>query len=274
MNKHISWSGERIETFVFNESAIEHLHRYGIAKDFVKDKIVLDIACGEGYGSYILSSEAKAVTGIDSSGTVIKNAAEKYKKPNLAFKEGYVENIPAADRSFDIVVSFETIEHITDHGKMLQEIKRVLKEDGLVILSTPEKKFYSDESGYNNPFHKKELYEDELRNLIKMFFGHSYFLYQRLMVASVILLDQETNLKFYEGDYTKITSRKNFDPIYLVAIASDVEIKKPFSSLFSGNSILQTALKQKEKDIHSTFSYRIGHFLLFPFKWMRRMIRK
>jgi 2-polyprenyl-3-methyl-5-hydroxy-6-metoxy-1,4-benzoquinol methylase len=90
------WTGERLETFVINEAMIEHLHRYAIARDYVKDKIVLDIACGEGYGSNLLAENATAVTGIDIDGHD-QPCFKKYIKDNLSFAEGKIEDIPAAN---------------------------------------------------------------------------------------------------------------------------------------------------------------------------------
>jgi ubiquinone/menaquinone biosynthesis C-methylase UbiE len=139
------WSGERLETFIHNENAIEHLHRYALASTYVKDKIVLDIASGEGYGSNLLSVHAAKVTGVDIDAASVKRAMDVYKKNNLQFKEGSADAIPLADSSVDVIVSFETLEHHDKHEEMFSEIRRVLKQDGLLIMSTPEKRFYNDE---------------------------------------------------------------------------------------------------------------------------------
>ncbi|HEY6502331.1 MAG TPA: class I SAM-dependent methyltransferase [Chitinophagaceae bacterium] len=268
------WAGERLETFVYNESTIEHLHRYAIAMDLVKDKVVLDIACGEGYGSNLLANVARSVTGVEKDAATVKEAKRKYTKPNLQFVEGLAEKIPAADQSFDAVISFETLEHITGHDQMFREIKRVLKPGGLLIISTPDKKFYSDLPGYKNPFHEKELYEKEFREIISRYFRHSRLIYQRLMLSSLAWLPGESELKQYKGNYEKIISQEGIDPVYLLAIASDTEIAGPSSSIFAGEAILQTALEQKEKELKKTASYRVGHFLLFPFKLIRDTFKK
>jgi len=274
MTKKEEWTGERLETFVFNESAVEHLHRYAIAKEYCTGKKVLDIASGEGYGANLMGENALHVTGVDIDSSVIKNASEKYRRSNLIFKQGSIENIPLPNQSFDIVTCFETLEHITDHKKAIQEIKRVLKPGGLILISTPDKKNYSDAVGYANPFNKKELYIDEFRDLIKNSFHYSFYLYQRLTVGSIALFEGETTVTYYKGDYKNITIEKEIDPVYIIAIASDHEFTKPPSSLFSGNSILQTALKQKESALKRTISYRIGHFVLFPAKIIRKLLYK
>ena len=140
MSKIKDWTGERLETFVFNETTIEHLHRYAIAMEFCSGKTVLDIACGEGYGSNLLSAKATHVTGMDADAITIEKATAKYKRDNLYFVQSKAEKIAAADTEFDIVVSLETLEHLSDHTAMMKEIKRVMKPGGLLIISTPDKK--------------------------------------------------------------------------------------------------------------------------------------
>ncbi len=133
------WTGERLETFVLNETTVEHLHRYGIVMPFIEDKTVLDIACGEGYGSKLLSSKALKVIGVDIDLETIEKASKKYGSSNLTFIQGSADKIPVKDGSIDTVVSFETIEHHDKHNEMMNEIKRVLKPGGILIISSPEK---------------------------------------------------------------------------------------------------------------------------------------
>src|SRR3569832_184980 len=113
MNKNQSWTGERLESFVLHDATIEHLHRYALAKEFVQGKKVLDIACGEGYGSNLLAEAAEMVQGVDIDESIIAKAKNKYTAKNLRFAGGSVEKIPFDASSFDVVVSFETLEHIT-----------------------------------------------------------------------------------------------------------------------------------------------------------------
>src|SRR5689334_2291569 len=94
------WSGERLEAFMYDENAIEHLHRYAIAMEYCKDKKVLDIACGEGYGANIMAQTAMQVTGIDIDAEIIRNAAKKYIRSNLDFIKGDITSIPIKDHTF------------------------------------------------------------------------------------------------------------------------------------------------------------------------------
>ena len=122
-----TWTGERLETFIQNENTNEHLHRYAQCLELVTGKVILDIACGEGYGSNLLADEAVNVTGVDIDGETITKAAAKYKKNNLNFLKGTADKIPCSDGVFDVVVSFETIEHHNKHDEMMLEVRRVLK---------------------------------------------------------------------------------------------------------------------------------------------------
>ena len=156
ITKKQKFTGERLISKIMNEDTFLHLHRYAIAFDYIKDKKVVDIACGEGYGSFLMSKYAKNFTVIDIDEDTIINANSKYKNNNLSYLQGDVSEIPLQSSTIDAVISFETIEHITKHDEMMQEIKRVLKPDGLLIMSSPDKKNYSDKRGFNNQFHVKE----------------------------------------------------------------------------------------------------------------------
>ncbi|RZL59690.1 MAG: class I SAM-dependent methyltransferase, partial [Pedobacter sp.] len=180
-----NWTGERLETYIHNETMVEHLHRYAFALEFVNNKIVLDIASGEGYGSNILSKNAKKVFGVDVDFPTIEAAKSKYKSSNLKFIQGSADKIPLADNLVDVVVSFETIEHHDKHLEMIQEVKRVLKPDGMLIISSPDKRYYTDEPNTKNPFHVKELYENEFKALINSYFNYTLYLKQNFLISSI-----------------------------------------------------------------------------------------
>src|SRR5437588_11948589 len=108
----IPWTGERLVPSCRGQVLYEHLHRYALAIALAKDKRVLDIACGEGYGSDLLAAVSRNVIGVDIDADVIRHAKQAYPKNNLRFLEGSCLEIPVDDRSIDLVVSFATIEHI------------------------------------------------------------------------------------------------------------------------------------------------------------------
>jgi SAM-dependent methyltransferase len=142
----------------------EHVHRYRFAKRFVRNKRVLDIACGEGYGAFgLLRAGATSVVGVDISEDACGNAKQKY---GIDARCGSAESIPLPDTSVDVVVSFETIEHISDPARFVREAKRVLTPSGAFIVSTPNRPVYN-RNGEHNPFHCAELDEAEFITLLK-----------------------------------------------------------------------------------------------------------
>jgi ubiquinone/menaquinone biosynthesis C-methylase UbiE len=250
------WTGERLETFVQNDTTVEHLHRYSIAIQLVKDKIVLDIACGEGYGANILSQNASFVYGVDIDSLTIANAREKYRSDKINFIEGAADNIPLKDKSVDVVVSFETIEHHDKHDEMLQEIKRVLKDDGMLIMSSPEG------SGTSfNPYHIKELSNSEFHELINKYFRNVKYYYQKIVFGSLIIPQTSESASFssHYGDYNKLNSINGLkDFIFNLCIATDESVSDIGSSFFDGQQVLTENIVKPYKN---SKIYRFAKFI-------------
>src|SRR5438034_365046 len=182
----LEWTGERYVPWMEGaEIGYEHLHRYAFATQFVRNKRVLDLASGEGYGSYLLAKTAKQVVGIDIDEQTVRHAKNKYIRPNLDFKVGSILEVPIEGNSFfDVIVCFEALEHVGDHHKLLSEAKRLLTPNGLFLVSTPNKMLYTDEPHFNNPFHVHELYFDEFKALLENYFRQVKFLGQRIHCTS------------------------------------------------------------------------------------------
>jgi len=232
----MEYTGERfipLDNLMSDETAFEHLHRYHTVGKMIKGKVVLDIASGEGYGSAILAKSAHKVFGIDIDPEVVKHAREKYAGvANIEFLIGRAESIPLPDHSIDIVVSFETIEHLDQptQEKFLQEIKRLLKEDGKLVISTPDKANYSDRYTYTNKFHLKEFTSAEFLDFLKNYFEHVIPYVQGYEIVSAITETEpekinRLNITNWERS-THPFSRK-----YLVNVCSDKALSK--SSEFS-----------------------------------------
>ena len=267
------FTGERLETFIYNENAIKHLHRYAIASNFVKEKVVLDIASGEGYGSNLMSEYASFVYGVDIDNRAIEKAKLKYCKDNIQFVVGSTNSIPLEESSIDVVVSYETLEHHDEHEQMFQEIKRVLRPNGLCIISTPDKHYYSEMRNYNNEFHVKELYKSEFINLVKNYFLNCQILTQCYLNGNSIVLD-EINLKITEyqtGDYTYFEQIWP-PPQYMIAITSDGSFEKQHNSIFDGAPILKhnSGYQDKLERVYNSKSYKLGSAILSPFKFLKK----
>ncbi len=146
----------------------EHLGRYHFALGFLKESdVVVDAACGSGYGSDILAEKAGKVIALDSSDHAIQYARENYPKENIVFEKADLgKEVALPDNSVDVVVSFETLEHVLDQDKMLVEFKRILKPSGKLIISTPDRDILSGGLESDNPFHLKELNKKEFLSLI------------------------------------------------------------------------------------------------------------
>ncbi len=190
----------------------EHIIRYALACTLIKEKEVLEIACGSGYGSNMLArAGAKKVLAMDIDAQAVNKAKGKYQKENLEFRQGNAEKIELADASVDTIVSFETIEHLGNPEKFLSEAKRILRTDGVALISTPN----YEVSKNKNPFHIKEYTEKEFAQLLKKYFKNIKILKQRNALASII----EDG-----GDENVVIKNINTPALYFVAICSDGEV--------------------------------------------------
>ncbi|UUC47035.1 class I SAM-dependent methyltransferase [Flavobacterium cerinum] len=269
------WTGERLETFIYSRDTVDHLHRYAVAQPYVKGKTVLDIASGEGYGTHLLSETAAFVYGVDIDESAVEAAKQKYKKENVRFQQGSTSAIPLDDHSIDIVISFETIEHHDQHEMMLSEIKRVLRPDGILIISTPDKLYYSDKRNFNNPFHVKELYQHEFTSLLSNYFGNQQLLTQHHSNGNSLIADVKSQNvpKFLTGNYNAL-QQIDVPGLYLIAIVSDKLFDHTDISIFDGGSIIEKEYQQKIAEIYNSNSYRFGHFLLLPVKWVKKIFKR
>ncbi|QJR09953.1 Ubiquinone biosynthesis O-methyltransferase, mitochondrial [Usitatibacter rugosus] len=183
----LPFTGERFVPGAKGEIWIEHWHRYHFASRWAAGRVVLDIACGEGYGSALLARTAAHVTGLDISEQAIDHANRVYAGlANTTFKCASCTRIPLADASVDLAISFETVEHITEQKEFLAELARVLKPGGVLLMSCPNKLEYTDKRDYHNEFHVKELYRAELAQLVGTHFPHIAWYGQRPSFFSVI----------------------------------------------------------------------------------------
>jgi glycosyltransferase involved in cell wall biosynthesis/SAM-dependent methyltransferase len=231
----MEFTGERYIPGQRGNIELEHLHRYSCAVTLAFGKDVLDIASGEGYGSAILARTARHVTGVDIASEAISHAQSKYLHNNLDFKLGSATEIPLPGASVDLVVSFETIEHHDQHDAMLAEIKRVLRPDGALLISSPNKRVYSEMPKYANPYHVKELTRCEFEDLLHRHFTHVALYSQRVVYGSVIVPEGSVTARAisYRKNGNDTTSDVGLiDPMYLIALASDVAIPPMASSVF------------------------------------------
>jgi GT2 family glycosyltransferase/SAM-dependent methyltransferase len=226
----------------------EGLHRYRFAADVCTGKRVLDLGCGDGYGVAMLAERAARVVGLDIDGRCIERCRRRYKGDELEFLLGTGLDMHALDsHSFDAVVCFEVIEYLAEHGLLLDEIRRVLRPDGLLLLSTPERRVHTDILGREHQYHVKQLSRQEILSLLEERFGHALILAHRAIsgfgVAALNgISDTETSLypvRREDGEWRLSAN----DSVCLLAVASDSED--------SGTLAASILANQQEELIHT-----------------------
>ncbi len=169
----VEFTGERVIPGQVNDDLwSEHVARYAFARRYAHGKRVLDAGCGTGYGSAELAQSAAEVTGVDIAAGAIEYASANYPIAGLRFLESSCTTVPFPAESFDLVIAFEVIEHLTDYRAFLDECARVLTREGLFIVSSPNKRYYATTRAATgpNPFHEHEFEVEEfVRELQRVF---------------------------------------------------------------------------------------------------------
>ncbi len=242
-DKPMDFSGERLTSAISGEVAIEHYHRYFLARDFCIGRDVLDIAAGEGYGSALLARVARSVVGVEIDAAVVEAAQTEFVHPNLRYLQGDARAIPLADASIDVVVSFETYEHFAEHETFLAEVRRVLRPGGLIIISTPDRDIYSGPGITPNPYHVREVNRAEFARALSSNFANVHIVQQRALMGSFIAAGRPTEaVRHFEAlgqDTIEAAGELKRAP-YLIAFASDDDLPTVPHSLYIARSDIDT----------------------------------
>jgi ubiquinone/menaquinone biosynthesis C-methylase UbiE len=190
----MEFTGERvIPGHVEPDLWAEHFSRYrfaaSLAHESARPPDVLDIGCGSGYGTAALAEYASSATGIDLASEAIDYARAHYDRPGLTYLTGSATDLPFPAASFDLITAFEVIEHLNDPAKLLAEARRVLRPDGVFLVSTPNKTYYAETRRDNgpNPYHVHEFTHEEFARAV-----HAHF------PSYVVLLQNHTDaFSFY-----------------------------------------------------------------------------
>lgn len=201
----------------------EHLARYWWASRFAGDRRVLDAGCGTGYGTSMLDNAgARSVAGLDISEAAL-GAAREALDGNAVLERGDVAEMPFPDGTFDLVVCFEVIEHVEDTERVLDELRRVLAPDGLLLISSPNRREYPS----GNPHHVHEYVPEEFQAVLGRRFAHVALLRQQAWVASIVFDDASfaaSELEELEVQLGKVVGRRPGEETFTVALASEVEL--------------------------------------------------
>jgi SAM-dependent methyltransferase len=163
----------------------EHLARYRWAAACVSGLRALDAGCGVGYGSLLLrDAGATSVTGIDISQEAIDVASTRAAE-GTRFLLGDIMALPLEDASFDVAVCFEAIEHVQNQDLALDELRRVLTPEGLLIISSPNRAVYQE----GNPHHTHEYTPDEFLAALESRFANVRLERQQAWLTSMVCDD-------------------------------------------------------------------------------------
>ena len=225
------FTGERYIPTIRGEMRHEHLHRYAFAAALVKGLDIVDLACGEGYGTAILSSCANVVVGVDIDENTVAQARVRYGAiSNARFIAGAMSNTGLESQRFDAVICFEAIEHVSDQQSVFGEIVRLLKPGGFVIMSTPNKEIYDRGRREPNPFHVKELSESEFSDLVSRNFENSRKFFQKNVVYNAIVREDNnqayTGLSLQGNEFLSVPPQIR-DAKYIIEVASNGQLPVP-----------------------------------------------
>ena len=208
MSSDLTFTGERFLPSCTGEIAYEHWHRYAFARLFVAGQRVLDAACGEGYGTALLGAVAASAVGADIDGASIAHASVRYGDERVRFVQGSCTQLP---------LHLEA----ADQPRMLSEFARVLKPDGLLVISSPNKRLYSDARNYANEFHRHELYRDEFAALLGAAFAAQRWYHQRLGCWSGIWSEEQgAGVEAWIGEADQVRPYPGPEGMYFVVVAA------------------------------------------------------
>ena len=159
---------------------------------------------------------------------------------------------------------------------MMSEIVRVMKPEGILLISTPDKHYYSDIRNYNNPFHVKELYKNEFIELVAKYFTHFNVYSQSYFNRSSIIVDdnQRDNIKFYSGDFLQLNSVDSY-PNFLIALCTNQNLVRLSNSIFEGHQLIEgNEIEKKVNAVYKSNTYKVGNFILSPFKFIKTALLK
>ena len=219
----MEFTGERVVPGKVEPDLLnEHLSRYLFARSLVEGRCALDVGCGTGYGTAVLAQTARKVFALDVSVESVAFARTRYQTSNAEFLVADCRQMPLGSETIDTAVCFEVIEHLAEQEALLEEIRRVLRPDGVLAISTPNRIYYTEERKEVNPFHVREFNFDEFLALLKRSFAHVEVAFQN-HVASLFVGDPRqrrplrSEIEPAEGDLERSSH-------YFVAICSNAPL--------------------------------------------------
>jgi GT2 family glycosyltransferase/glycosyltransferase involved in cell wall biosynthesis/SAM-dependent methyltransferase len=255
----IDWTGERCVPWAPDVQVVyEHFHRYLWASQLVDSRRVLDLGSGEGFGAALLSEAAAHVIGVEIDELTVEHSMLNYGGPNLEFKLGTAVDLSAfEDGSFGAVIAFEIIEHVREQERVLSEVARLLDDDGILVISTPDRRMYDEARSEPNPFHERELALEEFIELLNAHFPHVASWGQRTITGShlnplgsaVVESEVQGASEFFierAGDEWRLANGPA--ALYCVALAS----KAPLTAVPSSSTLADCGIELVRVKEHDT----------------------
>lgn len=231
--KKVDVTGERVyptevDSYSNRLNMIKHQVPYEELKKYVSDKTILEVGFGAGYGSAGLAQSARQVEAVDVSKEALEYASEHYARQNIRFQLYDGKTLPFADESFDFVFTFQVIEHIREDIDFVREMYRVLKKEGLLFMTTPNRivRMGDDRMPWNF-FHIREYSPSELQTLLM----HSF-----LNVDIKGICANEKHQNYILSEYRNARRLIKIDPLQLRRFFPS-GIRKFFASFLSKPSV-------------------------------------
>jgi SAM-dependent methyltransferase len=263
----------------------EHLVRYLVAAQLAPSRRVLDAACGEGYGSALLATTAESVTGVDIDEHTLSHARSRHPGPDFVAAD--VRELPFEDGSFDLVVCFETIEHVPDPETVLDELRRVMAATGLLLVSTPNKHQYLVE----NKFHEREFFHEEFVALLEARLEHVQILLQHNWLTSAVLAPplagEASGERPLEAELRKVAGIEAGAELYTLALCGSGELPalRPAAVVASVDEAHRLAERLVDAEHtaehwHSEYQTLVGVYnsvwwrMTAPLRWLADRLRR
>lgn len=219
-------------------SAAQHVVRYASVKDWVKGKRVLDIACGAGYGVRLLSDWGAAeVVGIDIAPAAIATAKRRFNGPGRTFLSGDAESLTSlldGEKPFDVIVSFETVEHLAHPERLIEAVSKLRAPHGIVALSCPNDRIYQTDNG-GNPFHLNNFTFEEFKALCEHHLGSaSQWLIGAPVHGEINFVVGDPKVELGRADAEAIAAPDTLDNALLLASQKGLEVDAASCSHYIG----------------------------------------
>ena len=289
----MEFTGERVVPGKVEPDLLnEHLSRYYFARPLVEGRCALDLGCGTGYGAAVLAQSAQKVLALDVSLETVAFARKHYPTPNTEFLVSDCRQIPLGAETIDAVVCFEVIEHLAEQQALLEEVRRVLRPDGLLVISTPNRTYYTEERKEVNPFHVREFDFDEFLALLKRSFAHVEVAFQNHVASLYVgnpyqqrplrcemenpLVDLERSSHYFVAICSNsLSGGRSCDPLVYLPVSSNL-LRERDRHILSQNKRIEildqrVQEQQKEYDAQSQWCLQLNQQMQERMEWAQRL---